>query len=82
MILSGKIEKIEDASLHPHDKKVVTVVNIKNKIFVEFRGPSMLKMLEPYSENDNVIIDFNVEGKISKLGVKYNNIVARTIQKV
>ena len=82
MILSGKIEKIEDASLPMHQKKVVTVTDQENKIFVEFRGPSMIKMLEPYSENDNVIIDFKIDGNISNVGVRFNNIVARTIQKV
>lgn len=85
MIITGRIEDIETENVSTAlEKKVVTVTtNDNQKSFIEFRGPIMMKLLSDCKIDDQVLISVKFEGKRAiKTGVRFNNIVAQSIQKV
>lgn len=84
-LITGRIETIEPVQSSPgQSKDVVTIVSNDNqKAFIEFRSPQMMAVLKSFKENDQVIISVKFDGKIAKTtGVRFNNIVATSIQKV
>lgn len=84
-LITGRIEAIEPVQSSPGQiKYVVNIVSNDNqKAFVEFRSPQMIAILKPLKVDDQVIVSVKFDGKISKgSGVRFNNIVATSIQKV
>jgi hypothetical protein len=83
MTITGFIESIEYREISGHEKKVVTLIStMRQRAFIEFRGHNM-EILERIKENDEVAIDFNFEGKVSKsTGIQYNNLHAHGIRKL
>lgn len=80
MELTGIIKAIDLENNNGNDKKVVTLVVENNEIcFVEFQNRNIKKLTSiEVGEIVSIIIKFN--GKISRLGRKYNNLVAKSIR--
>jgi hypothetical protein len=80
MTITGTIEHIENQSSRTHAKMIVTIVpNHLQKAFIEFRG-QRIHLLKMVKVGDDVTVDYNVVGKISKSsGITYNNLVATAI---
>jgi len=81
---AGFIHEIKD-KLSPDgfNKKLVTLkLPERQKCFVEFRSKEVLQKLSGLKEDDRVEIEATLEGKYSKAGQHYNNIVAITIKSV
>lgn len=80
--IEGKIEKIATEKTHLREKKVVTLkMGTCNTVFVEFQGKS-ISWLDSYNEGDRVQMRIRFNGKVSSLGRKYNNIIAKSIKTV
>lgn len=80
--LQGTIEEIVQENNNGHDKLVVTLqAGRNNKVFIEFQG-KYRKLLDGYSEGQRVEIRVRFNGKVSKLGRRYNNIIAKSIQHI
>lgn len=78
--ISGTIEKIITESNNGRDKKVVTLQAGRNNIlFVEFQG-KMMDKLKPFEDGDRVEIRLRFNGKTSKLGRNYNNLIGKSIK--
>ncbi|GLB52997.1 hypothetical protein NBRC110019_20370 [Neptunitalea chrysea] len=78
MELSGKIDCITVENNNGNDKKVVTLVNGREILFVEFQGKN-IQLLDEYHTGDDVTVQVRFNGKVSGLGRKYNNIIAKRI---
>lgn len=83
MTITGTIQSIEYRNTAGHEKKVVTLNGSKRQVaFVEFRGRNM-DMLDRVKENDEVDIDIDFEGQVSrKTGIQYNNLHAYGLRKI
>lgn len=79
-IVKGTIEKID---MHLMPEKIVVSLRPDpyQLLFVEFRA-SRTKIIAPFKESQQVIISVVYEGKVSKLGKQYNNIVGRSARLV
>lgn len=77
----GIIQSIDTEDNNGKIKKVVTLkAGNSNLLFIEFQGKTQ-QYLSKYKTNDKVLIDFRYNGKQSKLGRKYNNIIAKNIKR-
>lgn len=80
--IEGTIETIETEHNHGKKKKVITLqMGRHNTVFVEFQG-KMMDWLDSYSEGDRVSMRIRFNGKVSSLGRKYNNIIAKSIKTI
>lgn len=80
--IKGKIEKITTEHNYGKQKKVITLqMGRHNTVFVEFQG-NMISWLDSYSEGDQVSVRVRFNGKVSNLGRKYNNIIAKSIKTI
>ncbi|AWG26019.1 hypothetical protein [Flavobacterium kingsejongi] len=79
--LIGKIELIQTENTNGNDKKVITLRNKKEVCFVQFQGYYVNK-LQGFNMDDNVVIEIKYRGKISKQGIRHNNIVGLNIERV
>lgn len=77
--INGSIAEIATENNNGRDKKVIEVhAGRNNVVFVEFQGKMMNKVNE-FSNGDKVNIKFRFNGKVSKLGRRYNNIIGKSI---
>lgn len=80
--IEGKIDKITTELNNGKEKKVITLkMGRHNTVFVEFQG-RMMEWLDSYHEGDRVQMRIRFNGKVSSLGRKYNNIIAKSIKTV
>lgn len=81
---TGNIKQIELLqSTLGYDKKVVTIEQaFQRHAYIEFRSQRAMKQLEEFTEGDYVAITAWTEGKRSRLGQHYNNIIAKYINRV
>ncbi|GLB47824.1 hypothetical protein [Neptunitalea lumnitzerae] len=78
MELTGKIDCIAVENNNGNDKKMLTLVNGREVLFVEFQGKN-IHLLDTFEKGDEVSIQARFNGKISGLGRKYNNIIGKRI---
>ena len=76
----GTIQSVEAENNNGREKKVVTLaMGRSDKIFIEFQGRAgELVSSSMIDKNVSVRIVFN--GKVSKLGRRYNNILGKSIK--
>ena len=80
--LTGTIQTITQENNNGKDKKIVTLNAGRNNIlFIEFQG-KMMNVLENFRENQQVKIRLRFNGKISKLGRRYNNLIGKSINPI
>jgi len=80
LTFSGKILKIETVNNNGNDKKVVTIAGGSSNVgFFDFFGKYQ-ELLNGLKKGDEVLIKFRLNGKVSKLGVKHNNNVGKSIK--
>lgn len=80
--IKGTVEAIEKENNNGHDKKILTVkVGRNNVVFVEFQG-NKINILNNISAGQKVVIKFRFNGKISKMGRRYNNIIGKSIKTI
>lgn len=79
-IVKGTIEKID---MYVSPEKIVVHIRIDpyQLTFIEFRG-SRTKIIAPFKESQQVIISYIHDGKISKIGKTYPNLVGRSARLV
>jgi hypothetical protein len=81
---NGYIEDITDVDPYNtgHTKKIVTIKEDENQVsFIEFLGNQILKTLEEFKIYDRVTITAFHKGSVSQKGLRFNNIIAKSIQK-
>lgn len=78
----GKIEEIKSIN-HNNSCKRIVQLRIKEKAyaFFEFQGRSVDK-LKGFKKGDDVKLYFEFNGKTSRLGAYYNNLIGKTIHKI
>jgi len=82
-IFIGKIVKIEEENIgSKHYKKVVTLEKDSETSFFEFRNGVTMKFLNGFVDGQNVAITYLHQGKKTKAGMRCNNLVAQTIEKI
>jgi hypothetical protein len=83
-IYQGLIEDItnNDPYNTGHNKKIVTIKESDNQTsFIEFLGDKMLNLLNEYKIYDQVIIAAVNKGSVSAKGLRFNNLIAKSIKK-
>lgn len=82
LAIEGTIEAIVTENNNGKDKKVLTIQSGRNNtIYVEFQG-KMMHTLNGYSEGQRVEVRVRFNGKTSKLGRRYNNIIGKSIKQL
>lgn len=80
MEIEGYVQAIAIENNNGHDKKVITVSTADDQVlFVEFQGKAR-KLVREIIPQDKVRIRFKFNGKVSKIGRKYNNIIGKSIK--
>ena len=80
--IEGTIDDITTENNNGSEKKVITLkAGRSNTLFVEFQG-NKVNLLDGFIKGDRVIIKPRYNGKVSKIGRKYNNIIGKTIKKL
>lgn len=82
-VVTGKIEKIQDASFGNHNTNKVTIKTIQGGyVYIEFRGV-LKKESDKYRVGENVVVEHSYEGKVSKsTGLSFNNLPATSIKRI
>lgn len=79
--IEGTIVEIANENNNGRDKKVMTLNAGRNNIlFIEFQG-RMTEEADKFKADQHVKIRIRFNGKVSKLGRRYNNLIAKSIQK-
>jgi hypothetical protein len=82
-IFIGKIESIEEENIGTvHHKKVVTLKKDSETAFFEFRKATFIKFLEAFKKGDSVMVGYLHQGKQTTAKMRFNNLVAQTIEKI
>lgn len=80
--IEGLIVELATENNNGVDKKVVTLnAGRNNTLFVEFQG-KMAQRLKGFNTGDRARIKIRFNGKVSKLGRRYNNLIAKEINRV
>lgn len=81
--ITGKIDTIELETLGSNQKKILTLIPDSGELCrIEFRGSTIMKMLDDVKKGDRVEIAVKFEGKVSKSsGIWSNNLVAKELKK-
>ncbi len=78
----GEIKRITDEEITGgFAKKTLWITNKKGGAFIDFRGNNRL-LLNGFDVGDWVTISFEFDGKISKIGKYYNNLIGTSIKKI
>lgn len=78
----GVVKYIDHQQNNGHEKKVIDFhLDTNECIFVEFQSKGV-RLLNHIEEEDRVKIRFIFNGKKSKIGAKYNNIIGKAIHKL
>ncbi len=81
-IVKGTITSVENLEIGVHVKAVVDVKCLgRERGFIEFRGKNMMELLKPFKVGDRVQIVASLEAAVSKAGVRFNNLIAYSIEK-
>lgn len=82
-LITGKIDIIELATLGSNQKKILTLIPDSGELcWIEFRGSTIMKLLDDVKKGDRVEVAVKFEGKVSKSsGIRYNNLVAKELKK-
>lgn len=80
-LVIGKIESINEETTKSYIKKEIELVGREGKCFVEFRGVQRF-LLKDFNVGDIVIVSFSLDGKTSKLGKNFDNLVGTSIEKI
>ncbi len=81
-IVIGKIKNIVDEKdANGYDKKTLCLTGNSGTVFIDFRGVERL-LLEDFKQNDLVAVSFKFNGKTSKIGKTYNNLIGTSIKKI
>lgn len=77
----GKIKSIESDKTGNYEKKIVELVIDDERSFIEFRNEIMKSKLKSFKVGDMVeILVFNSANVSKKSGIRYNNLIAKSIQ--
>lgn len=78
----GKIEDITTQNINGKVKRTVKL-RIENEqfAFFEFQGRNV-NLLQGFKKNDDVKLSFVFKGLTSRLGVHYNNLIGKNINKL
>ncbi len=63
------------------NKKTLCITGNSGTVFIDFRGIEQL-LLEDFKQNDLVAVSFKFDGKTSKIGKNYNNLIGTSIKKI
>ncbi len=78
----GEIKSITDEKVTGgFDKKILWLTDKKGGAFIDFRGNNRL-LLKGFDVGDWVTVSFEFDGKISKIGNYYNNLIGTSIKKI
>lgn len=81
-VIKGKVENVENLQIGVHEKAIVDVKGIgRERAFVEFRGKAMMDQLAAVKIGERVEIVASLEANVSKAGVRFNNLIAFSINK-
>ncbi len=81
-IVIGKIKEITDKELEEnYTKKMLCLTGNEGVVFIDFRGADRL-LLKDFEQGDLVAVNFKLDGKKSKIGNIYNNLIGTSIKKL
>ncbi len=81
-IVIGKIKEITDKEVtESYTKKTLCLTGNEGVVFIDFRGADRL-LLKDFEQGDLVAVNFKLDGKKSKIGNTYNNIIGTSIKKL
>jgi hypothetical protein len=82
-VYTGFIQEITEIDPYKtgHVKKIITLKEDDDQVsFIEFLGESMLKTLDQFALYDRVSITAFHKGSQSRKGLRFNNIIAKSIK--
>jgi hypothetical protein len=78
--LKLNIDEITTENNNGNEKKILSgTYGESEKVFIEFQGKHQ-KKLKTFKQGDSVWVMFRFNGKVSKIGRRYNNLIGISIK--
>lgn len=80
--ITATVASIKKESHLDREKKILELdLNEREKLYVEFQS-KIVERIDHINVNDKVLLRFWFNGKKSKLGKFYNNLIGKSIKKI